>query len=62
LPAATALDSSCGSGTPIAQTRIALGFAVTGVDASGTMLKLFRSRLPAARRMSAQTAQAAAGS
>lgn len=32
----------------MAQTLVALGFAVTGADASGTMLELFRSRLPAA--------------
>ena len=49
LPAAApVLDVGCGSGTPIAQTLIALGFTVTGVDASGTMMELFRSRVPAA--------------
>lgn len=47
-PRATVLDIGCGSGVPIAHTLIDRGFDVTGVDASPTMLALFRANLPAA--------------
>jgi SAM-dependent methyltransferase len=43
---AKVLDLGCGSGQPVAQHLAALGFAVTGVDSSPTMISLCRSRLP----------------
>lgn len=44
--AAPVLDVGCGGGVPIAATLLELGFAVTGIDGSGTMIELFRSRFP----------------
>ena len=47
LPAGAAvLDIGCGSGLPIAREMIQRGFDVTGVDATPTMLALFRRNLP----------------
>lgn len=47
LPAsAPVLDIGCGSGVPIARELVRRGFAVTGLDGSGTMLELFRRNLP----------------
>jgi SAM-dependent methyltransferase len=40
------LDLGCGAGQPMAAHLAAQGYAVTGVDASPTMLELFRARLP----------------
>ncbi|MCW6536088.1 class I SAM-dependent DNA methyltransferase [Sphingomonas lycopersici] len=47
-PGSTVLDIGCGSGVPIARALINRGFDVTGVDASPTMLALFRANLPTA--------------
>ncbi|KGB54831.1 dTDP-3-amino-3,4,6-trideoxy-alpha-D-glucopyranose [Sphingopyxis sp. LC81] len=46
LPGAAVLDIGCGSGVPIARELIRRGFDVTGVDATQTMLALFRNNLP----------------
>jgi cyclopropane fatty-acyl-phospholipid synthase-like methyltransferase len=45
-PTATILDIGCGSGEPIARYLIEKGFAVTGVDASPTLISLCRERFP----------------
>jgi SAM-dependent methyltransferase len=45
-PTATILDIGCGSGEPIARYLIEKGFAVTGVDASPTLISLCRQRFP----------------
>lgn len=42
------LDVGCGAGDPIAGYYISRGFAVTGIDASPTMIGLARSRWPRA--------------
>lgn len=42
------LDIGCGAGDPIAGYFLSRGFAVTGIDASATMIGLARSRLPGA--------------
>lgn len=44
---AAILDLGCGSGEPLAASLIARGFAVTGVDASQTLVGLCRARHPA---------------
>jgi SAM-dependent methyltransferase len=43
---ATVLDLGCGTGVPISQTLIDLGFKVYGVDASATIVAAFRVRFP----------------
>jgi len=40
------LDIGCGSGVPLARELIRRGFDVTGIDATPTMLELFRRNLP----------------
>ena len=45
-PGSTVLDIGCGSGEPIARHLIDKGFAVTGVDASPTLISLCRERFP----------------
>ena len=45
-PGASILDIGCGSGVPISETLIHLGFAVHGVDASETLVAKFRGRFP----------------
>ncbi|MCW5709555.1 class I SAM-dependent methyltransferase [Shinella sp.] len=44
---AAILDLGCGSGEPLAASLITRGFAVTGVDASQTLVGLCRARHPA---------------
>jgi SAM-dependent methyltransferase len=43
---ASILDLGCGSGAPIARHLAARGLAITGVDASPTLIALCRERLP----------------
>lgn len=43
------VDIGCGSGVPISQILIEAGFAVSGIDASPTLLSMFRQRFPQAR-------------
>jgi SAM-dependent methyltransferase len=43
---ATVLDLGCGGGSPVALHLAALGFRITGVDSSKTLLSLCRSRMP----------------
>lgn len=43
---ASVLDLGCGGGDPIATHFVKRGFDVTGVDASETMISLFRLRVP----------------
>lgn len=46
LPAgATVLDLGCGGGAPVALHMAALGFHVTGVDSSPTLISLCRARM-----------------
>ena len=47
LPQASSiLDLGCGGGIPITRYLVARGVRVTGVDASRTMIELWRSRFP----------------
>ena len=49
LPAgASILDLGCGSGVPVSEALIENGLAVTGVDASPTLVAAFRERFPQA--------------
>lgn len=49
LPAQGAvLDIGCGSGLPIGRELIRRGYDLTGIDATSTMLSLFRRNLPTA--------------
>jgi SAM-dependent methyltransferase len=49
LPRAGAvLDLGCGHGAPISQILVDEGFTVFGVDASATMISVFRARFPEA--------------
>ena len=45
-PGASILDVGCGAGLPISGYLIDRGFAVTGVDSSGPLIDLCRSRFP----------------
>jgi len=45
-PGSAVLDIGCGSGEPIARHLIDKGFAVTGVDASPTLISRCRERFP----------------
>jgi 2-polyprenyl-3-methyl-5-hydroxy-6-metoxy-1,4-benzoquinol methylase len=47
-PGCSVLDLGCGSGVPIAETLIASGFQVFGIDASATLISAFRRRFPQA--------------
>ncbi len=40
------LDLGCGGGVPVAETMMARGFHVTGVDASPTLIGFCRERMP----------------
>ncbi|MRW94739.1 methyltransferase domain-containing protein [Duganella sp. FT80W] len=55
------LDLGCGAGQPMAAHLVAQGYAVTGVDASSTMLELFRARLPLQRAVQADMRTLALG-
>jgi SAM-dependent methyltransferase len=47
LPAGgSVLDLGCGGGVPVADLMAGLGFRVTGVDASPTLIALCRERMP----------------
>lgn len=45
-PRSAIVDVGCGSGAPIAETLIAQGFAISGIDASPKMIAAFRARFP----------------
>jgi SAM-dependent methyltransferase len=45
-PGGSVLDIGCGMGEPIAAWFIARGFALTGVDASASLIALCRERFP----------------
>jgi|SRR5450830_498491 len=47
-PGSDVMDIGCGSGAPISQTLVEAGFAVFGIDASPTLLSMFRSQFPEA--------------
>jgi len=49
FPGGAVLDLGCGSGYPIASAITELGYEVFGIDASPTLVSMFRSRLRAAR-------------
>ena len=42
----TVLDCGCGSGEPIAKYLSRCGYAVTGIDSSAAMVRMFQARLP----------------
>jgi 2-polyprenyl-3-methyl-5-hydroxy-6-metoxy-1,4-benzoquinol methylase len=48
---ANILDCGCGAGEPIATYLTAQGLAVTGIDSSETMVRMFRDRLPDQRAL-----------
>ena len=43
---AQVLDLGCGGGDPVARALVELGFKVTGVDSSPTLISLCRARMP----------------
>ncbi len=45
-PGGAVLDLGCGSGEPIGRQLVAHGLAVTGVDASATLIDVCRARMP----------------
>lgn len=45
-PSSAILDIGCGSGVPIAQSLVSVGFSVWGVDASPSLISAFRQNLP----------------
>ncbi|MYN26039.1 class I SAM-dependent methyltransferase [Duganella levis] len=47
-PHSEVVDIGCGSGLPISQILVNAGFNVFGIDASPTLLSMFRHRFPAA--------------
>ncbi len=47
-PGASILDLGCGYGIPISQALLHDGFAVYGVDASPTLVSIFRENFPSA--------------
>ena len=47
-PASEVVDIGCGSGAPVSQTLVEAGFMVFGIDASPTLLSMFRRRFPEA--------------
>ncbi|MYN38542.1 methyltransferase domain-containing protein [Duganella sp. FT109W] len=47
-PHSEVVDIGCGSGLPISQILVDAGFNVFGIDASPTLLSMFRRRFPAA--------------
>ncbi len=56
-PGAQVLDLGCGSGAPIARHLLDRGFAVTGVDLSAQMLRLFAAHCPQARALQGDIAE-----
>lgn len=55
--ASSILDLGCGGGIPIARYLLEKGFRVIGVDASSTMIELWRSRFPDSRAVLADMRQ-----
>ncbi len=55
------LDLGCGAGQPVAEHLAAQGYAVTGVDASSSMVDLFRQNLPAQQAVQADMRTLALG-
>lgn len=45
-PGATVLDLGCGSGSPITEVLVEAGLRVYGVDASPSMIRVWRERFP----------------
>ena len=56
-PGGTVLDIGCGSGEPIARYLMELGFEVTGVDSSPSMIELCRERFPSSEWLLADMRQ-----
>ena len=50
-PAASILDCGCGAGEPIARYLTHCGHAVTGIDSSPAMVRMFQVRLPLQRAL-----------
>jgi len=48
-PGADVVDLGCGSGVPISLTLVQEGLAISGIDASPTLLSAFRRRFPEAQ-------------
>lgn len=47
-PGSEVLDIGCGSGVPVSQALVDAGLAVSGIDASPTLLAMFSRRFPGA--------------
>jgi trans-aconitate methyltransferase len=47
----TVLDCGCGAGEPIAKYLSERGYAVTGIDSSAAMIRMYRTRLPGQRAL-----------
>jgi SAM-dependent methyltransferase len=52
-PRGSVLDCGCGAGEPIASYLNELGYAITGIDSSLAMVRMFQSRLPSDRALMA---------
>lgn len=50
-PQSSVLDCGCGAGDPIARYFSEQGFAVTGIDSSASMVRMFQARLPHQRAL-----------
>lgn len=48
-PGSEVVDIGCGSGAPVSQVLVDQGCCVFGIDASPTLLSMFKRRFPAAR-------------
>jgi 2-polyprenyl-3-methyl-5-hydroxy-6-metoxy-1,4-benzoquinol methylase len=60
-PGGTVLDIGCGMAEPIARHLIEIGFQITGLDASPTMISLCRERLPGSEWLVADMRQLSLG-
>lgn len=60
-PSGTVLDIGCGMGEPIARYIMESGFHVVGLDSSPTLIRLCRSRFPAAEWIVADMRELALG-
>jgi 2-polyprenyl-3-methyl-5-hydroxy-6-metoxy-1,4-benzoquinol methylase len=60
-PAAAVLDCGCGTGEPIARTLADRGCAITGIDASASLVRMFQKNLPQQRAVVADMRTLALG-
>ncbi len=50
-PSGSVLDCGCGAGVPIAKYVVEQGFAITGIDSSSAMIRMFQSGLQGQRAL-----------